>query len=820
MRSVQRKPQVTIPVLLVLMLASSAARAEWSTDPYVNNPVDVQAQDAEYADSVPDGSGGLLVFYKQSPDGVGPADVLAQRIDSDGNLVWGAPVMVRDIVDPEFLPFGFRTISDGAGGAFVAMSFYDGNNARIGVQHVTSNGTLAWDPAGVSPVTLTGFNMLHPALVLDGAGGIMIAWEDYYSEASSGVDIYAQRIDAAGNLLWDPVGAHVCSAPSYQSTIHMVRDGEGGCFVTWNDGRDAPSFPVQFGQRLRPDGSAGWAFNGLQLETENVGAQYPKLAAGGPAGGFLMAFVTDLGAVRQISLARYAADGSADWEMFPAPALGISQYNTSIIADGQGGAFVAVEDGRNPAVGGIQLYLQAVSPSGVAKWAPAGVAAGLMNGGQFNTHMTPDGTGGVVAIWEDRRAAGGDSSDLYGQRISNNGARMWGDAAIPVGAGVGSDTGHSVHPDGQGGAFFSFRGERNAGQFDVFAQRVGYHGKLGDARPRITAVTDYPRDQGGAVLLDWDPSYLDDLSHLEIERYTVWSRYGGVGKSAVPDAPALAAQVEQLAKATGLDPQVIGSQLKAGWTMVDQVAAFQRDAYTAFASTHADSSGAGTPMTEFQVLAHGAGAIYWESNIVGGYSVDNLAPGAPSGLAASYQNANGILEWSANAVAVPDLAGYRIYRSDVPGFVPGPASFVAATTDTSYADVNLAAGSWHYLVTAADHADNESAPSNQASLQTAVSGVGDQVPLAFRVRGASPNPFNPTTSIGFSLRAGGQVSIGIFDTRGRLVRRLVDETMGAGSHEATWDGRDDQGRNLPSGVYLARIRSNGEQGVAKMILAK
>jgi hypothetical protein len=250
------------------------------------------------------------------------------------------------------------------------------------------------------------------------------------------------------------------------------------------------------------------------------------------------------------------------------------------------------------------------------------------------------------------------------------------------------------------------------------------------------------------------------------------------------------------------------------------VEAYQRDSYTSFAPTHADSSDAGTPVTEFQVLAHGPSSIYWESNIMGGYSVDNLAPGAPLALMGSYQNPDGVLEWSPSPDSAPDLAGYRVYRSDEAGFTPGPTSFVAATPDTSFADLDLAGGTWYYVVTAEDFTDNESEPSNQVVLQTAISAVGDQMPQAFRVKGAVPNPFNPSTAIHFSLGQGGPTTVEIFDTRGRLVRRLVNETLGAGGHEAVWDGRDDQGRGLPSAVYLAQVRSGHQRGVTKMILTK
>ena len=179
-------------------------------------------------------------------------------------------------------------------------------------------------------------------------------------------------------------------------------------------------------------------------------------------------------------------------------------------------------------------------------------------------------------------------------------------------------------------------------------------------------------------------------------------------------------------------------------------------------------------------------------------------------------------------VAIPPGAGRGIRTVLTDSRFHGPEKhteqaadhFVATTPDTSFADMGLASGTWYYVVTAEDFTNNESEPSNQVTLQTAISGVNDETPQAFRVTGAVPNPFNPSTSIHFSLEQGGPTAVEIFDTRGRLVRRLVNESMEAGSHEEFWDGHDDQGRGLPSGVYLAQIRSGTHRGVTKMILAK
>lgn len=71
---------------------------------------------------------------------------------------------------------------------------------------------------------------------------------------------------------------------------------------------------------------------------------------------------------------------------------------------------------------------------------------------------------------------------------------------------------------------------------------------------------------------------------------------------------------------------------------------------------------------------------------------------------------------------------------------------------------------------------------------------------------ASPNPFNPTTRISFAVRGPGPLSLSIYDTSGRLVRRLADaRPLTPGTYDALWTGVDDSGRPVPSGTYLVRL---------------
>jgi hypothetical protein len=81
-----------------------------------------------------------------------------------------------------------------------------------------------------------------------------------------------------------------------------------------------------------------------------------------------------------------------------------------------------------------------------------------------------------------------------------------------------------------------------------------------------------------------------------------------------------------------------------------------------------------------------------------------------------------------------------------------------------------------------------------------------------------PNPFNPTTSVSYEVPGpGGRVKIGVYDVRGRLVRMLVDEEKAPGSYTVRWNGRDEGGKVVASGVYIVRMRA-GAFGASKKIL--
>ena len=91
-------------------------------------------------------------------------------------------------------------------------------------------------------------------------------------------------------------------------------------------------------------------------------------------------------------------------------------------------------------------------------------------------------------------------------------------------------------------------------------------------------------------------------------------------------------------------------------------------------------------------------------------------------------------------------------------------------------------------------------------------------PRSFHLAQNYPNPFNHATHIGFTLQQPSAVSLQVFNAHGQLVATLVEGIRPAGTYQTAWDGRDDQGQAVSSGVYIVRLDAEGQQATRKMLL--
>ncbi|NBC15759.1 MAG: T9SS type A sorting domain-containing protein [Bacteroidetes bacterium] len=145
--------------------------------------------------------------------------------------------------------------------------------------------------------------------------------------------------------------------------------------------------------------------------------------------------------------------------------------------------------------------------------------------------------------------------------------------------------------------------------------------------------------------------------------------------------------------------------------------------------------------------------------------------------------------------------GDRLQVTPTSGTVqPGAAETITATFDAT----GLAAGTYRGRLDITSNGGTQSLPVT-ATVNANVSTEDGAVPTAVHLAANYPNPFNPSTRITYTLPQPGQVTLRVYDVAGRRVATLHDRAQGAGTHVATWDGRDQAGRAVASGTYLYRL---------------
>jgi hypothetical protein len=188
---------------------------------------------------------------------------------------------------------------------------------------------------------------------------------------------------------------------------------------------------------------------------------------------------------------------------------------------------------------------------------------------------------------------------------------------------------------------------------------------------------------------------------------------------------------------------------------------------------------------------------------------------APQNPQAVTQGADIFVSWDVPANRA--LLHYKVYRNLI--------MIADDVEETSYLDIDVSNGTYTYNIRAVYSGGYQSVLSSDAIIehvQTNAEGV--IIPVKTELSGNYPNPFNPTTTIKFGLKEDCDVNIKIYNIKGSVVKTLVDGEMNAAYHEIIWDGKDNAGRQVGSGLYFYKMVSEGNSGrytsTKKMILLK
>ncbi len=784
---------------IILMLIPTALLAQWRAE---GVPMSNAANAQNNPLVVSDGANGAIMVWVDNR--TGSSDIYAQRVSSLGVPMWIPDGVV--ICSATGIQSNATIVSDGAGGAIITWNDLRSGNSDIYAQRINAMGVVQWTANGVV-VCNAASTQLVPTIVSDAASGAIIAWQDLRSGA---YDIYAQRLNGSGIPQWTANGVLICNAASDQYGPVLVTDGANGAIITWYDFRNGSHYDI-YAQRIN-GGATSWAVNGVPVCVAAGFQDTPTIVSDNDKGA-IIAWNDARSGLYDIYAQRLSPVGTPMWSTDGTPIIIYTgdQIYPSLVSDGASGAIVGWTDYRGGSTS--DLYTQRITASGVTIWALDGVAICTTPNNQQQMQLVADGSGGATMAWTDFRAS---NWDIYTQRVNNAGATQWGTDGVNVVTQPGTQSSPSLVWDGTA-AILAWSDGR-AGFNDIYAQRIeGRYGYWGRPEPTLSAAADVPADQGGHVKLNWYASGRDVLNQSFISHYSIWRAV---------DAAAVSGQ--SLVDVSQVGKEFAGPVYRAEkidavdyfWQLVGTQDAIYRAAYSFSAPTTHDSTASNNATHQFQIVSHAYYSQYinWPSNILSARSVDNLAPAAPFLLTATRVGADVNLKW--NRPSAPDLRDYAVYRATASGVTPVPIHFLASSDDTLAVDSGAPASALYYIVTAYDVHANQSAPSNEAQVQP-LTGIGNTPSIAsLTVLQNQPNPFNGTTDLRVGLPVASDVSIDVYDVAGRRVRSQVVARQGAGWRTIAFDGRDDRGQQLASGVYFYRVRAAGTTVTNKMVIAR
>ncbi len=328
--------------------------------------------------------------------------------------------------------------------------------------------------------------------------------------------------------------------------------------------------------------------------------------------------------------------------------------------------------------------------------------------------------------------------------------------------------------------------------------------------PAISVVEDVPHDQGGKVTLKWLAPFLD-AEDGEISFYSIWRALPNGIKSKL----SISTQKEITREFSGkayISKTMNGEEYTWEWLANQPAHYFNTYMYTA--PTLYDSMSTTDGTHYFMVSAHYSeyeGNQILDSDAASGYSVDNLAPLPPDGFIAGVVNNTVELNWE--EATEPDFHFYNVYRN---------GSQIASTVNNQYTDMDVEIGqSYTYKLNARDVHENLSAFCEEQTLVlTSISNNEYGVPEEFQLAQNFPNPFNPSTTIRYALKNDVQVELIIFNMSGQKVKTLVKAAQSTGFKRVVWNGLDDRGNTVPSGLYIYQLKAGGFVSSHKMLLLK
>lgn len=407
-------------------------------------------------------------------------------------LTWENAVAVRQGVNIEW----FRTGTESTdGGAIYVWSDTKLGERDLWAQKVDASGDMVWD----EPLLVDGKpdRQEDPVITKTSDGNYIIAWIEFFDDLDG--NVYAQKINNQGQLLWQEGGVPVCTLPGMHLGLNMEPDLEGGAFIIWGDSRN-PSKDL-YAQRLSSTGAPLWTVNGIPV-ANGPGDEVQNTMLPDGQGGMMLAYTHSYVGDSDIYAKHYNANGEMTWAEPLALAVATGNQTGVRMASIGNGEFVFTwTDQRN---NDPDIYGQKVNIAGQMLWTNPFMIysdqTAQIPAPQQNPRIQATSDNAAVIVWEDFRLDN-QNADLFAQKISASGAKLWGDSGIEVATAEFAQIGQRMASDGNGGVYIVWDDLRNGNSpnDDVYAQHLNASGTA-MWTPGGKAICTMPNEQNGGLV--------------------------------------------------------------------------------------------------------------------------------------------------------------------------------------------------------------------------------------------------------------------------------------------------------------------------------
>lgn len=729
-------------------------------------------------------------------------NIYAQKINLAGQMVWGNPVVVindsQTTAAPQLNP---RVVTTSDNNLIIAWEDFrlDNLNADLFAQKLSPSGTRLWNTDGVL-ISDADFAQIGIRLDSDNAGGAYMVWDDTRNGNAPNYDIYAQHLSSTGASLWDAGGKAICTAPHEQSGS-LIKFSGNNVFINWMDVRNG-----------------------------SVGLYYQVLTAGGT-----------IELEENGHLIFWGLSGDTPLQNY----LLLPRTN-DVVAIWQDTRFANI---------GYQIYFQIVRPDGTVALETNGRPVTTSVGAEQltpNAVVTEDGY--IAVVWEDKRNP---NPKVYAQLLSPTGERLWGDTGMEMTEAdpLRQQSPRITYVDG---AFYvGWSGTIQVGTnyiYMTYGQKIVNGQKMWG--PDGVLVSDIGTVQGLSECI---------LSEMH-DTYFVWERSNSVGdprliyvKRMAPDGTAAPGWPNEGLR-TSLYSNFDTLNLQPKSKLTDNgLFVMWRDIRTDFVlnywgqlispdgarlwdpnGVNLADNGLEQDVPSIQAAFNGI-TFAWAENINGMHDIKiskyNYA-GSPiwnplgnfvvqqdstqfSPALGLFANRGMACIWSDYYYGESDI--YYKYVNTDGSMVAGPGNVVCDELKFQYDPLIATVGNDGYVIWADGRSSGKTEILGLYMQKISNECVGIDDPTApvaklFDLEQNYPNPFNPSTTISLNVKQESvNCDLNIYNIRGQKISTLHSGQLSKGNHSFVWNGKDDKGNSVGSGVYYYKI-SDGDLSITKKML--